>query len=82
MAVVRALAIVGFVIAAIGQTILYVAILFEHKPSASVARFAFMKIPRNEDLTARGRILARWWWGASLLAAVTLAISVLTASLP
>ncbi|HEX3367698.1 hypothetical protein [Phenylobacterium sp.] len=81
MAVIRAFAIVVFAITAIGQTILYVAILLEHKPTASGAQFALMKIFRREDLTTRGQVLGRWWVRISLLAAVAFVTILVTGSL-
>jgi hypothetical protein len=56
---IRRLASLLFATGAIVQAILYLGILFEHKPTAPVVRFLFLKIPRKADLTSRGIFYAR-----------------------
>ena len=58
----RGFATAAFAVCAIAQFVLYWQILAEHKPGHSRASFALMKIPRKDDLTARGQRLQKWWW--------------------
>jgi len=74
---IKGLVVAVFAIGAIVQALLYYAILAEHKRTASRARFAIMRMPRMEDLTPRGQILARWWWRATAMVVAAFAAIIL-----